>query len=128
MRIEKILVVLASVLILVTLSARADDEPGRILQINFKYSVSRADYEKAVAPMAEPISKVQGLKWKVWILNEKESESGGVYLFESEAAANAYLQGPIVAQITSHPALSNFSVKQFDVIPDVTKVTKGPVK
>jgi hypothetical protein len=41
------------------------------------------------------------------------------------AAANAYLQGPIVAQITSHPALSSFSVKQFDVMPDVTKVTRG---
>ena len=43
---------------------------SRILQINFKYSVPRADYERAVAAMADPISKVGGLRWKVWILNE----------------------------------------------------------
>jgi hypothetical protein len=125
---KKLLVVLIGSLAFVLASAHADDKGGRILQINFKYNVPRAEYEKAVAPMADPISKVDGLKWKVWILNEKESESSGVYLFESEAAANAYLQGPLVAQITSHPALSSFVVKQFDVMPDVTKVTKGPVK
>ena len=101
---------------------------SRILQINFKYSVPRADYERAVAAMADPISKVGGLRWKVWILNEKENEAGGIYHFDSEASANAYLQGPIVAQIVSHPALGGFSVKQFDVMPEVSAVTRGPVK
>lgn len=100
---------------------------NRILQINFKYSVARADYEQAVAAMADPIARVTGMRWKVWILNEKEREAGGIYAFDSEANANAYLQGPIVAQIAAHPALSQFSIKQFDVMPAVTEVTRGPV-
>ena len=29
--------------------------------------------------------------------------------------------------ITYHPALSGFSVKQFDVMPEVTAITRGPV-
>lgn len=99
---------------------------GRVLQINFKFNVTQAQYEQAVAPLAAPIAAVAGLRWKVWITNAQESEAGGIYLFQDEATANAYLAGPIVAQVVSHPALHSFSVKQFDVMPDVTETTRGP--
>ena len=100
---------------------------GRILQINFKFNVPRADYEQAVAPLASGIAAVAGLGWKIWIINEAESEAGGIMLFDDGASLKAYLDGPIVAQITSHPALSDFSVKQFDMIEEQTAITRGPV-
>jgi hypothetical protein len=100
---------------------------ARILQLNFKFSVSPEAYEEAVSPLAEPIAAVDGLRWKVWLMNEDESEAGGIYLFDDAAVVQAYLEGPIVAQVTSHPALSEFSVKQFDVMDRVTAVTRGPV-
>lgn len=101
---------------------------GKILQINFKFNVPRADYEQAVSPMADDIAAVSGLRWKVWLMNEAESEAGGIMHFGDEASLQAYLEGPIVAAITSHPALSDFSVKQFDVMEDQTAITRGPVK
>lgn len=101
---------------------------GRIMQLNFKFNVSRAEYEQAVSPLAGDIGAVAGLRWKIWIINEAESEAGGIYLFDDEASVKAYLEGPIVAQVTSHPALSDFSVKQFDVMEGVTAITRGPVK
>ncbi len=100
---------------------------GRILQVNFKFNVSRIEYEQAVAPMAAPVAAVDGLRWKIWLMNEQEREAGGIYLFDNEAAANHYVEGPIVAQVVSHPALHSFNVKQFDVMGDVTAVTHGPV-
>jgi hypothetical protein len=100
---------------------------GRILQLNFKFSVSGAEYEESVSPLADGIAAVAGLRWKVWLMNEAESEAGGIYLFDDEASVKAYLEGPIVAQVTSHPALSDFSVKQFDVMDKVTAITRGPV-
>ena len=100
---------------------------GKILQINFKFSVSPAEYTEAVTPLAEPIAATPGMAWKVWIMNGDEREGGGVYLFESGAAVDAYLNSEIVAGIVSHPALSEFSVKQFDVMEKVTAVTRGPV-
>jgi hypothetical protein len=100
---------------------------GRILQLNFKFSVSGSEYEQAVSPLASQIGAVDGLRWKIWIINEAEGEAGGIHLFEDEASVNAYLEGPIAAQVTSHPALSDFSVKQFDVMEDQSKVTRGPV-
>jgi len=50
-----------------------------------------------------------------------------LYLFEDEASVQAYLDGPLAAGVISHPALSEFSVKQFDVMEGVTETTRGPI-
>ena len=100
---------------------------AKILQINFKFNVSPAEYKEAVSALADDIAAVTGLRWKVWIMNEMENEAGGIYLFEDQASVKAYLEGPIVAQVTSHPALSDFSVKQFDVMEKQTAIARGPV-
>jgi hypothetical protein len=100
----------------------------RILQINFKFNVPRGDYEGAVTPLAEPIAGVAGLQWKVWLMNEAESEAGGIMCFDDQASVQAYLEGSIVAQIVNHPALSDFSVKQFEVMGEQSAITRGPVR
>ena len=100
---------------------------GRIMQLNFKFNVSGEEYKQAVAPLAGEIAAVPGLRWKIWIFNEAESEAGGIHLFDDEDSVNTYLQGDIAAQVVNHPALSDFSVKQFDVMEDVTVITRGPI-
>jgi len=101
---------------------------GTIMQLNFKFSVSGSEYEQAVSPLASQIAAVAGLRWKIWMINEAEGEAGGIYLFDDEASVKAFLEGPLAAQVTSHPALSDFSVKQFDVMENVTAITRGPVE
>ena len=100
---------------------------GKLLQLNLRFSVFAADYEGAVTPLAEEYATVPGLRWKIWIINEAEGEAGGIYLFDDEESLNALLDSPLTAQVTSHPALSDFSVKQFDVMEGVTATTRGPV-
>ena len=60
-------------------------------------------------------------------MNEKDQEAGGIYLFEDEASLMGFLQGPIVAKVSSSPALSDITVKTFNVIVEQTAITKGPV-
>jgi hypothetical protein len=67
------------------------------------------------------------LRWKLWPLNDREKEGGGIYLFESEQALNDFLSGPLAAGVKGHPALYDFSAKTFDVMADVTSITRGPV-
>jgi Putative mono-oxygenase ydhR len=98
-----------------------------ILQVNFKLNVPIAEYRKICDAVAQPIADVPGLQWKVWLLNEQENEAGGIYLFKDEQALNDYLSGPIVSQIKSHPAFQELNVKRFDVMEDVTAVTRGPI-
>jgi len=99
----------------------------RILQINFKFSVSRAEYEQAATSLASEFADVAGLRWKVWLMNEAESEAGGIYLFNDESSLQAFLAGPLAAKVKSHPAFSDMSAKQFDVMADVTAITRGPL-
>ena len=98
-----------------------------ILQINFKFEGSKADYLEAFREVAEPIAASAGLRWKVWPWNEDERVGGGIYLFDDESSAQAYLEGPIAAGLGQHPAVSDISVKQFEVLGDLTSITRGPV-
>lgn len=100
----------------------------RVLQINFKFNVSRDDYERAAKSLAGAFAEVDGLRWKIWLMNEKESEAGGIYLFEDKTSLDAFLAGPLAAQVTSHPVISDMSVKQFENMADVTAITRGPIQ
>ncbi len=100
---------------------------AKILQLNFRFDISTAEYEKSGSSLADQFAAVPGLLWKIWMINESEKEAGGIYLFKDEASMKAYLEGALVAQVKNHPALSDFSVKQFDVMEDLTAITRGPV-
>jgi hypothetical protein len=101
----------------------------KILQINFKFKVPRSELEKAflqVAPRFGPGGDVKGLLWKIWLVNEAEKSAGGIYLFKDEASVETYLKGEIAAGLKKNPAISNTEVKVFDILPECTKITRGP--
>ena len=101
--------------------------PAKVLQINFRLKVSTPDYQSLCHSVAQAFAGVPGLRWKIWLLNDREKEAGGIYLFESEQALNDFLLGPLAAQVKSNPALSDFTAKRFDVMEEVTAITHGPV-
>ena len=49
-------------------------------------------------------------------------------MFENQASLDEFLAGQLAKTVTGHPALSNFSVKQFGIMKDITEVTRGPIK
>ena len=77
----------------------------KLLQVKMNFSISRAELEAAWLDAAQPIADTPGLLWKVWLMNESEREAGGIYLFESEGAAQSYLDGPIVGALKTSPAV-----------------------
>jgi hypothetical protein len=98
-----------------------------VLQINFKFNVTPAELAEAFGPLAEPIAAVPGLRWKIWSLNASTSEFAGIYLFDDEESVQAYLEGPIVAGVQNHPAVSDISAKTFGVIEEFSTITRGPI-
>ena len=91
-----------------------------ILQINFNLDMPVAEYQKMVDSIAPAFLDVPGLKWKIWLLNPAALEAGGVYLFDSQASLNAYVNGPLVAKLRGLTSIRNLSIKQFEAIPEVT--------
>ncbi len=99
----------------------------KLLQLNFKFSITKAEYEEAATSLAGSFAAVAGLRWKIWILNEAENEAGGLYLFNDESSLNAFLDGPLAEQVKNHPAFSDMTAKPFDVMPGPTATCRGPV-
>jgi hypothetical protein len=100
---------------------------GYLLQLNFALNVSVEEYTEIARGVAQPVADVDGLRWKIWFVNEAQHEAGGVYLFESRTAAEAYASGPIVENLRSAPFVSGLTVKGFDYSEELTEVTRGPV-
>ncbi len=98
-----------------------------ILLINFKFEGSKAEYQETFGEVAAPIAATPGLKWKVWPWNDEERVGGGIYLFDDASSAQAFLEGPIAAGLGQHPAVSDISVGQFEVLDSPTAITRGPV-
>ena len=99
----------------------------QILQINFKFNVPRDLYENTCESMAQNFADVPGCLWKVWLMNDKENEAGGIYLFADEASVEAFKGSPLAAAVLSHPALSDFNIKEFEVMEQVSRVTRAPL-
>lgn len=63
-----------------------------ILQIDFPYSGPWGDEMfESFKTLADSIANEKGLIWKIWTENEASKEAGGIYLFESQADAEDYL-------------------------------------
>jgi len=99
----------------------------KILQINFDFSVAASELAQAFAPLAQPIADTPGLRWKVWLLNEAEHESGGIYLFDDETSLKDYLAGPIVGGLQANPAIRNISARTFGVAEEFSLITRAPI-
>src|SRR5690242_20469895 len=101
------------------------------VQINFKLNMCdkacRKEYEQALASLAQAVADVAGLEWKIWLLNESSHEAGGICLFEDEASANAFVSGPLVAQVKCAPIIAELHATQLDVLSTLTAITRGPI-
>ena len=74
---------------------------------------------------AESIAREPGLIWKIWTENEAMKEAGGIYLFESRAAAKAYMDMHLPR--LKARGLSDIRTRFFDINLELTRITRGPV-
>jgi hypothetical protein len=61
-----------------------------VLVFDFPFSAFGPERTEALKPLAESIAGEAGLLWKIWTEEPAAGRAGGVYLFESRAAAEAY--------------------------------------
>lgn len=100
---------------------------GRILPINFTYTVPTSEFTHKMAQSAPMIAAVSGLRWKIWAINEAEQEASGLYFFEHEEALNGYLEEVFAVGMAHNPMVSNIRIQRFAILEDITAMTRGPV-
>ena len=92
-----------------------------IVQINFPFAGPAADLRTAMLAAAPKFTGMNGLVWKVWLVDEARKEGGGIYLSSSRALADAFAAGNIVAELRkSRPGAE---VKVFDDFREASTLT-----
>jgi hypothetical protein len=100
-----------------------------IVQVNYRRpDMPKPEWEaRYTDDRARQFLAVPGLQWKIWLDGEDERRAGGIYLFADRAAAQAYMDGPIVARMKANPDISELDIRVFDVREKMTAITNGPV-
>ena len=102
--------------------------PYTVLHLRFKLRVPPDVFLAKSREAATIIASVKGLIWKIWVLNEEESEIGGMYLFADRAAAEAYLNHPVVQAVCSNPAVASTQSQLWDVESSLSALTRAPLR
>lgn len=92
--------------------------------ITFSSSATLDDLKGPFADYANALRGVNGLVAKTWIRDG--STLGGFYIFASRQAAENYLSSQMVADLTSNPAFSDFQIRHFDVLEELSAMTGSP--
>jgi hypothetical protein len=97
-----------------------------ILQMDFPMRGPWGD-EMAAAfnDFAGIIGRTPGLRWKIWTENEAEGIGGGIYLFEDDDSARAYLEEH-TARLKGF-GITDIRSKLLHVNEPLTALNAGPV-
>jgi len=99
-----------------------------VLYLRFKLRVAPDILLAQSRQAASIIASVEGLIWKIWLLQEKEFETGGIYLFANRETAEAYLNHPVIQAVCSNPAVVSTQSQLWDVESSLSALTRAPLR
>lgn len=102
--------------------------PCTVLHLRFKLRVLPNVVLAHSREAANIIASVEGLVWKIWVVQKEQFELGGVYLFANRESAEAYLNHPVVQAVRSNPAVVSTESQLWDVESSLSAVTRAPLR
>ena len=99
-----------------------------VLHLRFKLRVPPAVLLAECGEAATVIASVEGLIWKIWVLQQEEGEMGGMYLFADRETAEAYLNHPVIQAVRSNPAVVSTKSELWDVESSLSALTRAPLQ
>jgi Putative mono-oxygenase ydhR len=99
-----------------------------VLHLRFKLRIPPDVFLAKSREAATTIASVEGLIWKIWLLQEEEFEMGGMYLFANREAAEAYLNHPATKAVCSNPAVVSTESQLWDVESSLSALTRAPLR
>jgi heme-degrading monooxygenase HmoA len=84
-------------------------------------------YRAHAEAMAPAFAEIPGLRAKAWLANPSTNTYGGVYAWESREAMEAYLSGPIFADLLANQGLADVASRDFELLERPTEITRDRV-
>ncbi len=99
---------------------------NKLVQIHFKTpGPFGAQMAIQYLELAESIKEEPGFIWKIWTENAAEGEAGGIYYFEDEETARAYVK--MHTERLKGFGIEDIHCSLFDVNEPLTVITNGPL-
>lgn len=97
-----------------------------LLQVDFPFQGPwGADAVGPLSDLANVIEQAPGLRWKIWTEKKDDGMSGGIYLFDDEASARAYM-AEHSARLEAF-GITGIRAMFFDVNEGLTAINHGPL-
>ncbi|MCG6463321.1 monooxygenase [Vibrio parahaemolyticus] len=99
---------------------------AKLLQVDFEFhGPFGEEMSNTLVDLAQSINQEPGMIWKIWTESEKDKLGGGIYLFEDEATAQAYLE----MHVTRLRKMGVVEVRGqiFDINVPLTAINQGPI-
>jgi quinol monooxygenase YgiN len=98
-----------------------------VLIVEFDVLAPAADeYAAHCEAVAPAFAEVPGLISKTWIHDEAAAAGGGVYVFESREALEAYREGELFDRLRTTPVFERLRVRDYAMLEGPTRITRGP--
>jgi heme-degrading monooxygenase HmoA len=75
-------------------------------------------------PLVPSFGNLPGNLAKIWLADTTAGRYGALYLWQSSEDMEAYLASDLWHAVQSHPAFTDFDVRDFTVIEPFTKATQ----
>ena len=89
--------------------------------------VSADDYLAVAEGAAGSFAEWPGLISKLWLADDHTNTYGGIYVFESAAAAAASRDTELFKTMAANPAFTDITITEFSLLPGPTATTGGPL-
>ena len=97
-----------------------------ILIVNFSLKgMDEEEYRGVAGSVAPAFANLPGLVSKTWLADTKTDTYGGVYLWRTHEAMEAYKESDIYKGMGANPHFENFSVRDFAILEQPTRTTHG---
>jgi heme-degrading monooxygenase HmoA len=94
--------------------------------INFQLQdLSEEEYAGIANQIAPAFAEVPGLISKVWLADPSAGTFGGVYYWSDRESMEEFARTDLFNTVATHPNLRNITSKDFAVMDEPTKITRG---
>jgi hypothetical protein len=99
---------------------------NKLLQVDFDYSGPFGEeMANSLVGLAESINHEPGMIWKIWTESLNDQLGGGIYLFEDESSAQAYLA--MHTARLKEMGIQDVRGQIFDINIPLSMINNGPI-
>ena len=97
-----------------------------VLLVTFRLpGMDEPTYRRLAQRVAPKIAAAPGLVSKTWLADPATHTYGGLVLFDSQQALDAYLASEVIRELRSDPRLTEFSATRYESLAEAGRMTNG---